>query len=639
MTRFTRWLEERTGEHFSTYSDLHYWSTSQVDEFWQAFLDFSKIPWSGNPRPTLKNAQMPFAEWFPNLRLDFAEILLNDRFSGPAVVAVNENLDSIRALDPADLKKQVQKAAASLRRIGVGPGDQVSGYLSNIPEAVVACLATASLGAVWSSTSPDFGLGALADRLNQVQPKVVMANLNYWYGGKQFSTRPVLDQIRRKVPSIKTLVAVGEGELGECDLRWCDFLELGSPEEVVPERRPFATPVYVLFSSGTTGPPKCMIHGAGGTLLQQLKELSLHCNLTSKSRLLYFTTCGWMMWNWQLSALALGTTIFLYDGNPGFPTLGTLWERARELGITHLGTSGRYIESCMKSGFRLDPPARDLEAVLYTGSPLSPAGYRWVYRSIGRDVHLAGISGGTDIVSCFVLGNPNLPVHAGEIQCPGLGVDVAAFDDDGRELADRPGELVCRKPIPSMPLGFLGDPDHLRFNAAYFKKYLGIWAHGDFIEIRSRTGGLIIHGRSDATLNPGGVRIGAAEIYSALDSVPRLTGALAVGWRPPGSSDERIVLLVTLIEYPGVVTPADFELGKEIRTAVRRKASPRHVPDEIFVVRGLPVTRSGKLVELGVKAVLAGRPMTNLEALADPTVMEDVLAVRRLLLAHYPTGQ
>ncbi len=378
-----------------------------------------------------------------------------------------------------------------------------------------------------------------------------------------------------------------------------------------------------------------MIHGAGGTLLQHLKELSLHCNISDRSRLLFFTTCGWMMWNWQLSALALGSTVYLYDGNPGFPTVGTLWERARDLGITHLGTSGRYIESCMKQGFLLDPPAPELQAVLYTGSPLSPEGYRWVYQSIGTDLHLAGISGGTDIVSCFVLGNPNLPVHAGEIQCAGLGVDIAAFDESGLELTNCPGELICRKPLPSMPLGFLNDPGNLKLREAYFGKFPGVWAHGDFIELRSNTGGVVILGRSDATLNPGGVRIGAAEIYSALDSVPELSGAMAVGWRPPGSSDEWIILLVTCLDPPDEMGRVDPQLANRIRATVRAKASPRHVPKEIFAVRALPVTRSGKLVEPGVKAVLAGGTMNNLEALADPSAMEDVEMVRQLLLAAY----
>jgi len=638
LTRFTKWLQVRTASEFGSYSELHSWSIQYPDEFWRCFLEFTGVRWSGEPRPTLTDDPMPLSRWFPRLRFDFAETLLGGGSSGPAVVALNEEPNVVRSLDWAELNGHVRRAAGSLRRLGVGPGDRVSGYISNVPEAVILCLATASLGAAWSSASPDFGLGALADRLNQVEPKVVLVSQEYQYGGKRFSTIPVLEKIRKRVPSIRTLIGIGESCSPCCDLSWEDFLRLGVDQEVRPERRPFNIPLYILFSSGTTGPPKCIVHGAGGTLLQHLKELSLHCNITPQSRLLYFTTCGWMMWNWQLSALGLGATICLYDGSPAFPNPGTLWERARDLGVTHLGTSGRYIESCMKQGIRLDPPAPELETVLYTGSPLSPAGYRWVYRSIGSNLHLAGISGGTDIVSCFVLGNPNLPVHAGEIQCAGLGVDVAAFDENGVELTDCPGELVCRKPLPSMPLGFLNDPGKLKLREAYFEKFAGVWAHGDFIEFRSKTGGLVIHGRSDATLNPGGVRIGAAEIYSALDSVPGLTGAMAVGWRPPDSSDEWIILLVTLLEPPREAGRVAPELAGRIRRTVRKKASPRHVPKEIFAVRGLPVTRSGKLVELGVKAVLAGKAMNNLEALADPFVMDEVHAIRQLLLSGFQSS-
>ncbi|MEJ2143605.1 MAG: acetoacetate--CoA ligase [Acidobacteriota bacterium] len=635
MTRFRRRIEQQTGQPLSSYQNLHAWSIESPGEFWREVLDFCSIRRSGSSSPELTSLEMPGARWFPNLRVDFTRNLLESDFSGPAIIAAREDSKAPREVSADQLRSHVSAAAHALRNLGIKDGDRVAGYLANVPEAIVACLGSAAAGAIWSSTSPDFGLKALVDRLSQIRPRVVFTSSGYHYGGRQFSTDDVVRNLKGQVPSIETIVNVGPARTSPADMIWEDFLESGSGSDWPIMERPFNHPLYILFSSGTTGKPKCLVHGAGGTLIQHLKELSLHCDLKPGSRLLFFTTCGWMMWNWQLSALALGATLCLYDGHPGYPALDRLWQVARDLEVTHLGTSGRYIEACMRKDGRRVRAGGRLKTVLYTGSPLSPDGFRWVYESVGDDIHLAGISGGTDIVSCFVLGNPNLPVRAGEIQCKGLGADVVALDESGREIVDRPGELVCKRPLPSMPLEFLDDPDGAKYRRAYFEKYPGLWTHGDFIEFRSGSGGIVIYGRSDATLNPGGVRIGAAEIYGALTRVPELTGALVTGWTPPGRSDEVIVLAVTVREPHPTPSAAPSELANRIRTTLKEACSPRHVPREIFIVGGIPVTRSGKVVELTAKAILAGHEVTNREVLADPTLLEEFSRIRHRLLEKY----
>ena len=632
MTAFAHHLENQYGLHFSDYTALHKWSIDNLEQFWQTYLTYSHIKTSGAYQKVLNQKKMPGTEWFEGLSLNFAENLLRNH-TGKAITSIVEGSEP-KEITFDDLKKLVARCARSLRETGVMPGDRVAGYVANVPEAIIASLACAALGATWGSASPDFGLTALADRFRQVSPKIVFASTHYQYGGKLFRTDRVMQKIRNEVPGIEQIVSipypVADPHI-EGDLDWNQFLGPDNDPTLEFDALPFNHPLYILFSSGTTGAPKCMVHAAGGTLLQHKKELQLHCNITAASRLLYFTTCGWMMWNWQLSALSLGANICLYDGSPGYPDLTTLWRVVDELGITHFGTSGRFIETCMKSQPPLRPREfanfRKLESILYTGSSLSQKGFRWIYQNVKKDVHLGGISGGTDIISCFVLGNPNLPVYAGEIQCKGLGVDVVAFDEGGEPTSGQPGELVCRQPIPSMPVEFLNDPGGHKYYQAYFNTYPGVWRHGDYVEFTER-GGIIVHGRSDASLNPGGVRIGSAEIYAALEDIHEIAGAVVTGWVPAGQNDEVIVLFVVMQSKKILVA----EIEEKIRKTVREKMSPRHVPRHIFAISGIPVTRSGKTVELSVKAILAGKPVPNRNALANQEVLLEIETIRQKLL-------
>jgi acetoacetyl-CoA synthetase len=645
MTVFTEWLGRKIGRTFPDYSSLHQWSIENIEAFWESYLEFTNVLYSQPHRQVLNTHKMPGARWFSGMELNFAENILARGFQGPAIVYyIEKPLDTSGMKGPysgeysySELRDLVARCARGLRKAGIKPGDRVAGYVANVPEAIIACLACASLGASWSSASPDFGLEALCDRFQQVEPKLIFASTHYRYGGKTYSTEKVIKELPRRLPSVKTIVSIPypvEEAPVSGDITWEDFLGPADAPELTFTQVPFDHPLYILFSSGTTGAPKCIVHGTGGTLLQHRKELELHCNLGLGDSLLYFTTCGWMMWNWQLSALSLGVRLCLYDGNPAYPEPATLWRVADRLGVTHLGTSGRYIESCMKSQPPIEPGSLgempSLRTVLYTGSPLSPNGFRWVYQTVKKEVHLAGISGGTDIISCFILGNPNLPVIAGEIQCKGLGVDVVALNEKGEVVVGEPGELVCRKPLPSMPLGFLNDPDGQRYYKAYFDFYPGLWRHGDYVQFMP-SGGVIVYGRSDATLNPGGVRIGSAEIYSALDHLDFIKGAVVVGWKPPDQSDEVMVLCVVL---SGGQTLSD-SLKQEIRLTIREKCSPRHVPHYIFQISEVPITRSGKTVELSVKAILAGKTVSNLTALANPQVLEEFEQIRQKLLAAH----
>jgi len=566
--------------------------------------------------------RLPGARWFPGTRLNFAENLLRRRDTGPALVFRSES-GLRRELGWRELHAAVARLAAALRAWGIRPGDRVAGYLPNLPEAIVAMLAATSQGAVWSSCSPDFGVAGVLERFGQIEPRVLFCADGAFYAGRRLGSLERVAQLRASLPSLERVVVVpyldAQPDLAALPgaLSWDEALAPHAAGEIPFERLPFDHPLAILYSSGTTGAPKCIVHGAGGTLLQHLKEHRLHVDLGPEDRLFYFTTCGWMMWNWLASGLASGATLVLYDGSPFHPEPGALFELARREGVTVFGTSAKFLDAAAKAG--LDPiRSHDLSRVrtiLSTGSPLAPESFDWVYSHVKRDVQLASISGGTDIVSCFVLGSPTLPVWRGEIQCAGLGMRIEVFDESGRPLRGEKGELVCTAPFPSLPLGFWNDPGGRRFHEAYFERFPGAWAHGDFAETTEH-GGFVIHGRSDAVLNPGGVRIGTAEIYRPVERIPEVLESLAIGQEWQG--DTRIVLFVRLRE--GV--QLDPALAERIRDRLRREASPRHVPARIVQVADIPRTRSGKIVEIAVREVVHGRPVRNREALANPEALE-----------------
>ena len=625
LTRFTACLNARRSMKLNGYEELYAWSVSHPEEFWTEVARFADVRADWGTGPVLENAdRMPGASFFPNARLNFAENLLRHDDDHAAIVFVNER-GTRRQLSHRELRREVARIAAGLRAAGVGEGDRVAGFLPNLPETAIAMLATASLGAIWSSCSPDFGVHGVLDRFGQIAPKVLFTADGYFYAGKTLDSLASMAEAASKLPSVEQIVVVPYvgseprlGCLGAAASRarlWQAFGERGAPLRFTSV--PFNQPLYILYSSGTTGVPKCIVHGAGGTLLQHQKEHLLHTDLKRGDRIFYFTTCGWMMWNWLMSALATGAAIVLYDGSPFHPNPQVLWRMAQEELVNVFGTSAKYLSALEKHGHT---PAQSadltaLRTVLSTGSPLLPEGFDFAYRAIKSDLHLASISGGTDIVSCFALGCPTLPVYRGEIQCRGLGMAVDILDDDGKAVRGARGELVCTAPFPSMPVGFWNDPDEARYRAAYFERFPGIWHHGDYTALTEH-GGMIIYGRSDAVLNPGGMRIGTAEIYSAIESLPEIIEAIAVGqeWR----NDVRVVLFVRLRAGTGL----DQALQRRIRDAVRTQTTPRHVPARIVAVPDIPRTPSGKLSELAVRNVIHGRPVRNVDALANPQALE-----------------
>ncbi len=621
LTRFIREAEQAGAGPFVDYNALHQWSVDQAPAFWARVWDGCGIQGARGERLAADLDRMPGARFFPDARVNFAENLLRRRDAAPAILATTES-GRDRQVTFAELHHEVSRAARALQAAGVGPGDRIAGLVANIPEAVIAALAASAIGAVWSSCSPDFGVDGILDRFGQIAPRVLIAVDGYCYGGKRFDVVPKLAAVARALPDVKQVVVIPMGgatadSWPAAAISWDEWLSRSDGRDLAWEHFAFDHPLYVLYSSGTTGPPKCIVHGAGGTLIQHLKEHQLHCDIRPDGRVFYFTTCGWMMWNWLVTALASGATLVLYDGSPFHPDGRCLFDLAERFGVTLFGVSARFLDAVRQAGF-VPRRTHDLAAVrtiTSTGSPLSPESFDFVYQSIAPDVHLASISGGTDIVSCFVGGNPNAPVWRGEIQAAGLGMDVRVLDEQGRAVADRPGELVCASPFPSMPIGFWNDPDGSRYRAAYFERFPGVWHHGDWIQ-RTPHGGFVIHGRSDATLNPGGVRIGTAEIYRQLDEMPEILEGLAVGQDWDGH--ERIVLFVRLA--PGV--RLDDELRRRIAGRLRTHASPRHVPARIVEVADLPRTRSGKLVELAVRQVIHGRPVANREALANPEALD-----------------
>ena len=588
-TLVTSFRDEVNGtlkQNLSSYEELYDWSVADRPAFWRAVWEFAGVVGEGPGETVLEGGdRMPGARWFPAARLNFAENLLQGPDLAAALVFRGETGDT-RRLTFSELRRAVARVAAALSADGVEPGDRVAGFLPNIPEAVIAMLATASLGAVWSSCSPDFGVQGVLDRFGQITPKVLFTADGHRYGGKAHDSLATAVKIRQELPSLARLVVVpfldDVPSLPEGMVSWRDY---GETDVAVPAYRrvAFDHPLYIMFSSGTTGLPKCMVHSVGGTLLQHLKEHQLHCDVKAGDRLFYFTTCGWMMWNWLVSGLASGATVMLYDGHPLKPA-----------------------DSHDLSGLR---------AILSTGSPLAPESFDYVYRDVKPDLQLSSISGGTDIVSCFALGSPVLPVRRGELQCRGLGMDVAVFDDAGLPVTAEKGELVCRSPFPSMPTGFWNDPDGARYHQAYFLRFEGIWCHGDFAEI-TPSGGMIIHGRSDTVLNPGGVRIGTAEIYRVVEQFDQVVDSLVVGLE--GDSDVEIVLFVVLREG----LELDSQLQDDLRRRIRQEKSPRHVPAHIRQAPDIPRTISGKTVEIAVRNILHDRVVDNVDALANPQALE-----------------
>jgi acetoacetyl-CoA synthetase len=621
LTRFHAEAVARGAPSEADYAALWRWSVDRREEFWDSLADFAQVTWERGSDPVLVGRdRMPGCVWYGDTRVNFAENLLARRDEHPALVFTNER-GTRRALSYRELHAEVARIAAGLREIGLQPGDRVAGYLPNLPEAVIAMLAATSLGAVWTSCSPDFGINGVLDRFGQVAPRVLFSADGYYYAGKTLDSIAPIRGVLAQLPSVERVVVVPYLESGATRLddpravAWHDFGRAGAPLQF--ERVPFGSPLYVMYSSGTTGVPKCIVHGVGGTLLQHRKEHLLHCDLKPDDRLFFFTTCGWMMWNWLVSGLATGCTLVLYDGSPFAPDRDVLWRLTERERVTHFGTSPKYLAALQKEG---GDPARDfdlsaLRVVLSTGSPLAPEQFDYVYGHVKRDVHLASISGGTDIISCFALGNPWQPVRRGELQGPGLGMKTEVFDDAGKPLVERQGELVCSAPFPSMPIGFWNDPDGQRYRAAYFDRFEDVWHHGDYA-LQTREGGFVILGRSDAVLNPGGVRIGTAEIYRQVEKLDEILESLAIGqeWE----QDVRVVLFVRL--RPGVTLDAALE--KRIREVIRTNTTPRHVPARIVAVPDIPRTISGKIVELAVRDVVHGRPVKNTDALANPAALE-----------------
>jgi len=622
LSAFTYWLAEndRFRSDGEDYQALWQWSVDHPAAFWDAVWKFCDVRASREPEGVLADGRrMPGARWFPGARLNFAENLLRFRDSSPALIALDES-GRRRQISFGELQEHVRVFAAALRREGVQPGDRVAAFLPNCAEAVIGMLAATSLGATWSSCSPDFGLNGVLDRFGQIEPTVLIACDGYRYGGKPVDTMDRVEQIEAALPGLKRLVLVPylESRPDLSRLRKAVFFDDYRADEPLEfAQLPFDHPLYILYSSGTTGKPKCIVHGAGGTLLQHLKEHQLHADLKTGDRLMFFTTCGWMMWNWMVSGLAVGATLVLYDGSPFHPGPEALLGIAEREQLTHFGTSPKYLSALDKTGWvpKEHLKLEALRVMLSTGSPLAPEQFDYVYESIKRDLQLASISGGTDIISCFALGNPWSPVYRGELQGPGLGMAIDTYDEQGLPVRGQPGELVCTKPFPSMPVAFWNDPDGSRYRAAYFEKFRGVWHHGDYAEITLH-GGLIISGRSDATLNPGGVRIGTAEIYRVVDALPEVIESVVVGQRV--DNDDRVILFVRLRD--GIDWSS--ELSAKIARAIRAELTPRHVPAKILPCPEVPRTISGKITEIAVRDLIHGRAVKNSDALANPQSLD-----------------
>lgn len=624
MCRFMAFVNGRHGSSFDCYRDLYQWSVTDISTFWAAFWDFSEIIASQSYQRVVDDpSRMPGARWFSGARLNFAENLLRFRDDRTAIIFKGEDHETVH-LSYAELYRSVARLAQALKRAGVNPGDRVAGFMPNLPETVIAMLASVSIGAVWSSCSPDFGIQGVLDRFGQIEPKILFSADGYLYGGRRFETLEKLKGIVAQLPSIEQVILIPYLDREpRCDdiprtTLYDDFTAGAQEAEAIEfAQLPADHPLYIMYSSGTTGRPKCMVQGAAGILLQQRKELLLHTDLRRDDTIIYLTTCGWMMWNWLVSALSCGSALVLYEGSPFHPDPCALWRLVESEKITIFGTSARYLNSLDSSATR---PGRDcdlssLRTILSTGSPLSDAGFRYVYREIKSDLQLASISGGTDLNGCFALGDPTSPVYPGELQCRGLGMRVEVYNAAGESVVGEPGELICSAPFPSMPLYFWSDPDNARYRKAYFEKFPGVWAHGDWCTL-TETGGMIIHGRSDATLNPGGVRIGSAELYRVIETLPEIADSLVVGQRWQG--DERVILFVRLT----LGVSCGEELKEKIKRQIRENISPRHVPAKIIPVAEIPYTINMKKVELAVRSVIHGEEVKNRDALVNPGALD-----------------
>ncbi len=622
MTAFMRAVEAAHSASIPDYGTLWRWSVENRELFWRTVWNFCGAIGDQGGAIVADGARMPGARWFPEGRLNFAENCLRLRGADDALIFWGEDKVQ-RRLSRDELYTQVSRAVQALRAAGVKEGDRVAGYLPNLPEAVIAALAAAAIGAIWSSCSPDFGVEGVVDRFGQIEPKVVFVADGYFYGGKTFDTMDKVGELRARIKGVERMVVVpyvnapSDLHVPAGAVTMDEFLGPFAPGEIEFARLPFSHPLYILYSSGTTGVPKCIVHGAGGVLLQHLKEHQLHTDVRPGDRIFYFTTCGWMMWNWLVSGLASGATLLLYDGSPFHPHPGVLFDYAETERMTMFGTSAKYIDAIRKAGLeprrthRLDA----MRTMCSTGSPLAPEGFDYVYAAVKEDMCLASISGGTDLVSCFALGNPIAPVWRGELQCRGLGMRVEVWDEDGHPLRETKGELVCTAPFVTMPLFFWNDPDGAKYRSAYFERFPGVWCHGDWAELTAHDG-MIIYGRSDATLNPGGVRIGTAEIYRQAEQLDEVAECMAVSqeW----DNDVRIVLFVKLRDG----LKLEDALRDKIRETIRRNLTPRHVPAKVIQVPDIPRTRTGKLMELAVRNLIHGVAVTNREAAANPEALD-----------------